>query len=350
LQSLSLSGSNLQISGGNSVNLSGLGGSSPWNTSGSNIYYNGGNVGIGTSSPGNKLHLLGDFRVDDGTPSVQFYNGNSWYGYLFHDGADMQLGNLVNSAIRLQILGTDVATFNDEGLELTSGSSSLLLKAVDGIPAPTITASGGGGVDALRLIATGVSISESGSVTATPYVLRLVESSIYGLNIYNASTEADWEQYVTGGGNLSLYADNNFRGSFDAATGAYTAASDRRLKKDIRPLEASLTKVLALQPSRYVYRDNNPDGKSSIGFVAQEVQAIFPELVLEQKGERDNGLLSVNYAGFSVLAIQAIQEQQAQVEKLETALEKAASQQAAQEALLKAMEQRLLRLEASGKE
>ncbi|WP_367390889.1 tail fiber domain-containing protein [Lewinella sp. LCG006] len=343
LQSLSLSGSNLQISGGNSVNLSGLGGSSPWSTSGANIFYNGGNVGIGTASPGNKLHLLGDFRLDDGTPSVQFYNGNSWYGYLFHDGADMQLGNLLNNAIRLQILGADVATFNEEGLELTSGSSSLLLKAVDGIPAPSITAGSG---DDLRLITSGVSISASGSVTASPYVLRVVESSIYGLNIYNASTESDWEQYVTGGGAFSLYADNNFRGSFDATTGAYTAASDRRLKKDIHPLEASLTKVLALQPSRYVYRDNNPEGKTSIGFVAQEVQALFPELVLEQKGERDQGLLSVNYGGFGVLAIQAIQEQQVQIEQLENALEKALAQQAAQEELMKAVEQRLQQLEA----
>ncbi|WP_020534596.1 tail fiber domain-containing protein [Lewinella cohaerens] len=350
LQSLSLSGSDLQISGGNSVNLSGLGGSSPWSTSGSNVYYNGGNVGIGTASPGNKLHLLGDFRIDDGTPSVQFYNGNSWYGYMYHDGADMQIGNLVNSAIRLQILGSDIATFDDEGLELISGSSSLLLKAVDGIPAPAITASGGGGVDALRLITTGVSISETGSVTATPYVLRVVESDIYGFNIYNGTTEADWEQYVTGAGDLSLYADNSFRGSFDAATGAYTSASDRRLKKDIRPLETSLAKVLALQPSRYVYRDNNPDGKTSIGFVAQDVQALFPELVLEQKGERDNGLLSVNYAGFSVLAIQAIQEQQGQIEQLEDALEKAETEQATQQALIEAMEQRLLRLEAALKE
>ncbi|MGH1435256.1 MAG: tail fiber domain-containing protein [Lewinella sp.] len=350
LQSLSLSGNDLQISGGNSVNLSGLGGSSPWSTSGSTVYYNGGNVGIGTASPGNKLHLLGDFRIDDETPSVQFYDGNSWYGYMYHDGADMQIGNLVNSVIRLQILGSDIATFDDEGLELISGSSSLLLKAVDGIPAPAITASSGGGVDALRLITSGVSISETGSVTATPYVLRIVESDVYGFNIYNGTTEADWEQYVTNAGDLSLYADNSFRGSFDGTTGAYTSASDRRLKKDIRPLETSLAKVLALQPSRYVYRDNNPDGKTSIGFVAQDVQALFPELVLEQKGERDNGLLSVNYAGFSVLAIQAIQEQQGQIEQLEDALEKAETQQAAQQSLIEAMEQRLLRLEAALKE
>jgi hypothetical protein len=73
-------------------------------------------------------------------------------------------------------------------------------------------------------------------------------------------------------------------------------------------------------------------------------------LVLEQSGERDNGMLSIDYGGFSVLAIQAIQEQQGQIEQLETALEKAESLQLAQQVLIEAMEQRLLRLEASMRE
>ena len=52
-QILSIAGNNLSISGGNSVGLP----PSPWGTSGNNIFYTNGNVGIGGNNPATYLHI-----------------------------------------------------------------------------------------------------------------------------------------------------------------------------------------------------------------------------------------------------------------------------------------------------
>ncbi len=348
LQNLSLSGSTLQISNGNSVNLSGLGGgSSLWSESGSDVYYNSGDVGIGVSSPGNKLHVGGDLRIDDGTPSVQLYNGVNWMGYMFHDGTDLTLGNIYNQQINFQTNSVNIAELSNAGLDLRRGNGLLSIGHFG--PSgnnPIIEATNNGSPELLGIVSDGVAISESAGVTASPYMMRIVQKPSYGLNLYNSSSEADWELYVNNPGNLTLYADNSFRGSFDGVSGVYTSASDRRLKQNIRPLETTLGLILQLEPKRYEYRDNNPKNETTIGFVAQDVQTLFPELVHVMGGERDQGLLSVNYSGFGVLAIQAIKAQQETIEHLEEELSTAQDVQAEQAEQIKALEARLQRIEA----
>jgi hypothetical protein len=76
LQTLSLSGNTLTLSqSGGSVTLPN-GGTSQWTTTGSNIFYNTGNVGINTNSPSEKLHLAGKMKID-GTNTLEFGAGVS---------------------------------------------------------------------------------------------------------------------------------------------------------------------------------------------------------------------------------------------------------------------------------
>jgi hypothetical protein len=78
-------------------------------------------------------------------------------------------------------------------------------------------------------------------------------------------------------------------------------------------LNPALAKVLKLRPKSYVFKDAR-DADRSIGFIAQEVAELFPQLVEgDPSGE---GILSLDYSGFAVLAIKAIQEQQEIIEKL----------------------------------
>ena len=83
-----------------------------------------------------------------------------------------------------------------------------------------------------------------------------------------------------------------------------------------------LSKVALLKPSRYAYRNNNPTGRESLGFVAQEVRQLFPELVYENTDAKSGKILTLDYSGFGVIAIKAIQEQQEiiddQIKKIET--------------------------------
>lgn len=101
---------------------------------------------------------------------------------------------------------------------------------------------------------------------------------------------------VNGGGNAYLKLPTNIKVGTLTATGEVTAYSDIRLKTDIQPLENRGY----IKPVTY-----KKDGKDSIGFIAQEVRELYPELVIEDNTE--DKYLSVNYAQYvAVLQAQII--------------------------------------------
>jgi len=127
--------------------------------------------------------------------------------------------------------------------------------------------------------------------------------------------------------------------------GAYTQASDRTLKTNIEYLDGVLPKITQLKPAKYHYKSSTDAPQKSHGFIAQEVQAIFPELVRKS----DDGTLALAYDDFAVLAVQAIKEQQAEIDELKVnqqsnvELEQTLNQLKAENV---ALEQRLAKLEA----
>lgn len=101
---------------------------------------------------------------------------------------------------------------------------------------------------------------------------------------------------VNGGSNAYLKLPTNIKVGTLTATGEVTAYSDIRLKTDIQPLENRGY----IKPVTY-----KKDGKDSIGFIAQEVRELYPELVIEDNTE--DKYLSVNYAQYvAVLQAQII--------------------------------------------
>jgi len=112
-------------------------------------------------------------------------------------------------------------------------------------------------------------------------------------------------------GNLSS-SGNNLSGSF-TATGNITAYSDIRIKSNIEVIHSALDKVGVIRGVTYDRTDIETERQT--GVIAQEVQAVLPEAVIENA----DGTLSVAYGQMVGLLVEAIKELTAKVEKLEGA-------------------------------
>ena len=118
-------------------------------------------------------------------------------------------------------------------------------------------------------------------------------------------------------GTLEFFLNDALKARINTS-GTYSALSDRRMKEAILELDPALPKVLKLRAKTYFFKEN-PRAERSVGFIAQEVAELFPELV-EGDPKGDN-TLSLDYSGFGVLAIKAIQEQQSTIDRLEQRIE-----------------------------
>ena len=94
----------------------------------------------------------------------------------------------------------------------------------------------------------------------------------------------------------------------NVSAAAYTTRSDYNLKDDIFDLKYGLNDVLKLQPVEYTYKSN---GSKQLGFIAQDIGTILPEVVSFEES------MSVNYQAIIPILTKAIQEQQALIKALE---------------------------------
>jgi len=95
---------------------------------------------------------------------------------------------------------------------------------------------------------------------------------------------------------------------------AYGSPSDISLKENIKPIDSALDKVMKLQGVTFDWKktDSVLELKEDIGFIAQDVQKVVPELVRENA----NGLLSMRHQGVTPILLEAIKELKAEIEEL----------------------------------
>lgn len=101
--------------------------------------------------------------------------------------------------------------------------------------------------------------------------------------------------------------------SLGAGAGTWTSVSDRRSKDNIEILKYGLQAVLALNPTMYNYKGSD---KLSLGFIAQEVKQVVPEVVELTGMGPEKDYLGVKYTELIPVLTKAIQEQQQQIELL----------------------------------
>ncbi|MGL4631410.1 MAG: tail fiber domain-containing protein [Leadbetterella sp.] len=271
-----------------------------------------GNVGMGNTSP-NVNALLDMSSTTKGvliprmtttqrnaipiTTGLAVYD-NTTKGFWFHDGTDWRP---FSSTWTTAEDSTFTNTFT------TSNAVSI------GAPPRRPPGTTGGNVGNGRLQITGVQNSDQLSL------------------IHPSNTAMKWGLYVSSlDTSLNFYQNNSNKATIDRVTGVYAALSDRNFKKNIVELSPVLKNVLKLNSYTYNYIDNKDSERKTMGFMAQDVQPYFPELVFSKKDRETNeSYLMMNYSGFSVLAIKAIQEQQviinhlqAQIDELKTSIKK----------------------------
>jgi Chaperone of endosialidase len=167
-----------------------------------------------------------------------------------------------------------------------------------------------------------------------------------GLNFWKpwpTQGNGNYNLFLRDDGNVAIgeYGDANYKLSVPGkirASSYIVYPSDKTLKSNIAPLSNALNKLLLLQPVTYnlnyqLPKYNNVDTtgmslekrktmendavvkipeESRIGLIAQDVQTVFPQLVVKD----DKGKLGVNYMDLIPVLIEAIKEQQKQIDAL----------------------------------
>ena len=99
---------------------------------------------------------------------------------------------------------------------------------------------------------------------------------------------------------------------------SFVSTSDKNLKKNIVELDNALENVEKMRGVYHDWIDEKQSQDKQIGVIAQEVQAVYPELV--QQG--DNGYLAVNYSKLTAVLLQSIKEMNEKKKKMNEKMKK----------------------------
>ena len=234
----------------------------------------GGNVGIGTSSPNARLSL------GTGTTSK----------LLVYDGGTIaQGGNGFFAGFAV-----DYPSGNDFGMFAHNNGALVFGKYTNNNDLNNVT-------ERMRITSGGqVQIKQAGNTLNND-----------GLGLYNTSGNI-WG--ILGGGDNNLYIGYNYaaRGYFSSSTGVYINLSDKNKKKDFEQSTIGLNAILSLKPTLYRMKTDDTEGNKELGFIAQEVKEFIPQAFVESED-----FIGLNYNAIVTTLVKAIQEQTQIIKDLE---------------------------------
>ncbi len=252
--------------------------------------------------------------------------------------------------------GTFAWADSNPGYFVSTGPNQFLVRAAGGMAINTNTPA----VGAALTVNGNAAISTTGSLsfgTQTRQMLNLWGPNDFGIGVQTgtlysrSNTSFAWFQggvhndgfNNAGGGTVRMTLDS--LGQLRTTTGTIATVSDGRLKKNVSDYTGALSQIAALRPVYFEYKDSSQPFEAPgqhLGFIAQEVQKVFPQWVSED----EQGYLSLSLRGFEAVAVRAMQELEAE----NAALRDSDSAQIAQLDALRAenasLQARLDRLEA----
>jgi hypothetical protein len=273
-----------------------------------------GNIGLGTTSPSAKLELEGESTTS-----------------LLIDGN--KNSNPISQAAILELRSNE--DYRGRGVVYSTGNDDAWFSGVpytgNGFTIGRDAIADQAGTDANSLFF----IQEDGDIGIGTHLpsrkLEIQDAATYvGLKIENTLATSAWSILEKDNNLFTIYQDvaGMHRLTIDSVgnvgigttspsyklhvygrikTSGITESSDERLKKDIESLENSLNKVLQLRGVSYRWKENQiseQSDKTQIGFIAQELEKIIPELV-----DTDNdGYKSIQYSHLVPLLVESIQE------------------------------------------
>jgi hypothetical protein len=168
------------------------------------------------------------------------------------------------------------------------------------------------------------------SVADYSQVLQNTNATPYGLYIkHNTDSNGTGNAFIVAIGNVNDRFVVRSNGGIANYSANDVNLSDRREKTNFAPAKSYLDKICAIPVQTFNYIDQNleEDDGLTLGVVAQDVQAVAPELVMESnwasKGEEPKMRLSIYQTDLQYALMKCIQEQQAIIESLKARLDAA---------------------------
>ncbi|WP_437312516.1 tail fiber domain-containing protein [Sorangium sp. So ce385] len=258
-----------------------------------------GNVGIGTTTPKGKHHIVGDLvlGLDANNAKFMFHSRTATGGDFLQITSDDSNGAW-DSAKGITLrrggnVGIGTIQTGDYRLTVSSSTNHLQLRRE-----PTETTGG------KQLF---LELYQEDPYVVVPTVYPSIRFHHRGRYFYRIEARDN--------GFHLKHGDLNNDSYIAIFSSSFQQSSDRRLKRDIVPLGPSLERVLRLQGVHYRWVDEKIGSGLQIGLIAQDVEAVFPELV----SSTHEGTKGVDYARLVAPLIEAVKELAAEVEALKLA-------------------------------